>query len=147
MRRILGRRIASVLALVQLAYAVLFEAMFALAPDTAELDHTDPSSSGGMLYAAAGIAVVVTWAGGAALLGLHKARTCTPRALSAVWLVVLAFGEVAVAVTFLAKMTREAIGPDMLVVAAATAMCLGVALACATELRTLVRPSSADAAS
>ncbi|MEU1037817.1 hypothetical protein ACFYP4_28950 [Streptomyces sp. NPDC005551] len=145
MSHMLSRRIAPVLILVQLAYVALLEAMFALAPDTAELDHTDPSSSGGILYAAVGVAVVLTWAGGAALLGLDEARTSTPRAVSIVWLAVLALGEVAVAVAFLAKTAGEAFRPDALKVIAATATCMSIALACATELRTLVRPSSAGA--
>jgi uncharacterized PurR-regulated membrane protein YhhQ (DUF165 family) len=147
MTQMFSRRIAPVLVLVQLAYVALLEAMFALAPDTAELDHTNPSSSGGILYAVAGVAVVVTWTGGAALLGLDKARTRTPRALSVAWLAVLALGEVTVAVAFLAKIAREAFGPDTLSVVVATAMCISIALACAIELRTLVRPASADASS
>ncbi|MFJ3222235.1 hypothetical protein ACIPJS_02550 [Streptomyces sp. NPDC086783] len=147
MTKTFSRRIAPILVLVQLAYVLLLEAMFALAPDTAELDHTNPSQSGGILYAMVGVAVVLVWAGGAALLGLDNVRARAPRALSTAWLAVLALGEVAVTVAFLAKIARETFGSDTLSVIAATAVCVTVALACVVELRTLVRHSPVDATS
>ncbi|MGX1887645.1 hypothetical protein [Streptomyces sp. NPDC055287] len=145
MTHVLSRRIAPILILVQVAYIALLEIVFTLGPDTAELDHTNPSGSSGILYTAVIVAVVLTLAGGAALLGLDKARTGTPRAVRTAWLAVLALGELAIAATFLVSITGQEFGPDTLIGTAAIAMCACIALACATEVRTLVRPTPADA--
>ncbi|MBT2511672.1 hypothetical protein J7I98_39030 [Streptomyces sp. ISL-98] len=145
MTHMLSRRIAPILILVQVAYIALLEIAFSLGPDTAELDHTNPSGSSGILYTAVIVAAVVTMAGGAALLGLDKARAGTPRAVRTAWLVVLALGELAIATAFLTSITRETFGPDTLVGTAAIAMCVFIALACATEIRAFFRHAPADA--
>ncbi|MGW7056683.1 hypothetical protein [Streptomyces sp. NPDC054888] len=145
MTHMLSRRIAPILILVQVAYIAMLETLFALGPDTAELDHTNPSASSGILYTAVIVAVVLTMAGGAALLALDKARTGTPRAVRTAWLAVLALGELAIAAVFLVSITGQAIGPDALIGSAAIALCGCIAYACATELRTLFRPAPTDA--
>jgi hypothetical protein len=144
----LSRRIAPILILMQISYVALMEIAFTvMVPDTAELDHTNPSASGRFLYTAVVIAVLITLAGGAALLGLDKARTRAPRIARTAWLVVLAIGELAIAGMFLASIARETFGPDTLIGLIGIVMCASITVASACELRTSLPPRSADARS
>ncbi|GAA2518900.1 hypothetical protein [Streptomyces gobitricini] len=148
MTHLLSRRIAPVLVLIQVAYVALLEIAFStLGPDTAELDHTNPSASGRLLYAAVIIGALIVLVGGAVLLGLDKARTACPGAVRTAWLAVLAIGELAIASTFLFHMAKETFGPDTLIGTAAIVVCGLIAFACASEVRVSFRRSSADAQS
>lgn len=146
MMHMLNRRIAPVLVLIQVAYVALLEIAFTtLTPDTAELDHTDPSTSGRLLYTAVIIGVLITLTGGAALLGLDKARNACPTAVRTAWLAILPIGELAIAGTFLFHMARETFGPDTLIGTAAIAMCGLIAFASVREVLSAVRTSAVDA--
>lgn len=145
MMHMLSRRIAPVLVLMQVAYVALMEIAFStIGPDTAELDHTHPSTSGRLLYAAVIIGVVVALAGGAALLGLDRGRKALPRTVRTVWLAVLTIGELAIACTFLAHMVTEPIGPDTLIGTAAIVICALIAFAGASEMRVSTGRASTD---
>ncbi|MFJ5103975.1 hypothetical protein [Streptomyces sp. NPDC088554] len=135
MIRLLTRRIAPALLLLQAVYAGLLQIAFlTLGPDTAELDHTDPSGFSA-LNAALVALTLVGLTGGAALLGLERARSWMPRALMMAWLGLLGLGQTALAVVLLAT-TSSPVGltlPAALLVAAA---CATVAVACALTIRT-----------
>lgn len=141
----LSRRIAPVLVLMQVAYVALLEIVFStIGPNTAELDHTHPSTSGRLFYAAVVIGVVVALAGGAAILGLDRVRRAVPGTVRTVWLAALIAGELAIACTFLAHMVTEPFGPDTLIGTAAIVICALIAFAGAREMRVSAGRASAD---
>ncbi|MGW5969498.1 hypothetical protein [Streptomyces sp. NPDC055186] len=167
MIRFLARRIAPALLLLQAAYEGLLQLAFlTLWPDTAELDHTDPSGFS-PLNAALVVLTLVGLTGGAALLGLERVRSWAPRVLTVTWLALLGLERVrswaprVLTVTWLALLglgqtvlaavalatTGSPAGltpPIALLFAAACAM---VAVACALTLRTgsgAVRLNTAD---
>ncbi|MFJ4967292.1 hypothetical protein [Streptomyces sp. NPDC088755] len=79
MKRLLIHRIAPVLLLLQVAYLGFFVLLFALRfPDTAELDHTDPSPLAHTLVNGLLLAFVLLAVGGAALLGREDVRARVP---------------------------------------------------------------------
>ncbi|MFE7231066.1 hypothetical protein ACWCRF_32010 [Streptomyces sp. NPDC002405] len=146
MIRFLTRRVAPALLLLQVAYAGLLEIAFlTLGPDTAELDHTDPSGFS-PLNAALVVLTLVGLTGGAALLGLERARSWAPRALTVAWLALVGLGQTVLAVESLAT----AGSPEGFNLAGAllfAAACATVAVACALTIRTssgAVRLNTAD---
>ncbi|WP_406130593.1 hypothetical protein [Streptomyces sp. NBC_00989] len=138
------RRVVPVLLLAQVAYVALLEFAFTfLALDTAEIDHTDPDTSGNALYAVLVVVAVLAMTGGAALLGSARVRERAPRALRVGWLALLGLGEVAVAVMFLRTVATGASGPDTLIGVLASVASCAVALSCLTETSTVLRGTPA----
>ncbi|MEV6507803.1 hypothetical protein AB0M61_17025 [Streptomyces sp. NPDC051642] len=138
------RRVVPVLLLAQVAYVALLEFAFTfLALDTAEIDHTDPDTSGTVLYAVLVVVAVLAMAGGAALLGSARVRERAPRALRVGWLALLGLGEVAIAVMFLRTVATGASGPDTLIGVLASVASCAVALSCLTETSTVLRGTPA----
>ncbi|WP_405988022.1 hypothetical protein [Streptomyces sp. NBC_00986] len=138
------RRVVPVLLLAQVAYVALLEFAFTfLALDTAEIDHTDPDTSGTVLYAVLVVVAVLAMAGGAALLGSARVRERAPRALRGGWLALLGLGEVAIAVMFLRTVATGASGPDTLIGVLASVASCAVALSCLTETSTVLRGTPA----
>jgi hypothetical protein len=138
------RRVVPVLLLGQVAYVALLEFAFTfLVPDTAEIDHTDPQTSGTVLYLVLVAAAVLAMAGGAALLGSAQVRDRTPRALRVGWLILLGLGEVAIAVMFLRAVVTGALSPDTLIGVLASVASCAVAWSCLTETSTVLRGTPA----
>ncbi|MEH0639765.1 hypothetical protein [Streptomyces bottropensis] len=136
MTSVLSQRVAPVLLLLQVAYIGLFSVLITtLPPDTAELDHTETSALDAPLYAATLLGIVVALVGAAALLGLEKARSRTPRVVRAGWLGVVALGQAAIAARALINVFGQDPGPDIVLGAAMTVAALGVAAACVIEAR------------
>ncbi|MFE9849508.1 hypothetical protein ACFYPN_11935 [Streptomyces sp. NPDC005576] len=144
MTTLFHRRIVPVLLLAQVAYVALLEFAFTfLVPDTAEIDHTDPDTSGTVLYAVLVAAAVLVMAGGAALLGSARVSGRTPRTVRAGWLALLGLGEMAAVVMFLRVVVTGASGPDTLIGVLAGVACCAVALSCLTEATTGLRGTPA----
>ncbi|MFG2310142.1 hypothetical protein ACGFS9_15935 [Streptomyces sp. NPDC048566] len=138
------RRVVPVLLLGQVAYVALLEFAFTfLVPDTAEIDHTDPQTSGTVLYLVLAAAAVLAMAGGAVLLGSAQVRDRTPRALRVGWLILLGLGEVAIAVMFLRVVVTGALSPDTLIGVLASVASCAVAWSCLTETSTVLRGTPA----
>ncbi|MFI6063333.1 hypothetical protein [Streptomyces sp. NPDC051286] len=142
----LSRRVAPVLLLLQVAYvAMLTVAFTVLPPDTAELDQPDASTVETAFVPVATLGIIVALAGAAALLGLEKARTRSPRAVRAVWLALVALGQLAIAAKALLNVLSQTPGPDTIIGAGMIAVALCIAVACAVEVRGPSSPSSARA--
>jgi hypothetical protein len=144
----LSQRVAPALLLVQVAYVGLFTvAMTVLPPDTAGLDQPDASVMDRAYVAVATLGLVVVLAGAAALLGLERARTRVPQTVRAVWLAVVAVGQLAIAAKALLNALGQDAGPDTVIGAGMVAVALCVAAACAVEVRrpTQSTPSNAGA--
>ncbi|MFD9600962.1 hypothetical protein [Streptomyces sp. NPDC059970] len=136
MTSVLSRRVVPVLLLLQVTYLALMTVAFSvLPPDTAELDHTDAPAVDAVLSVAVTLGVVVALAGAAALLGLEKARTRSPRALRVAWLTVVGLGQVAIAAKALVTVLGQNPGPDTVIGSGMVAVALCVAAACAVEVR------------
>ncbi|MFE9311624.1 hypothetical protein ACFYM5_28835 [Streptomyces sp. NPDC006706] len=144
MIRFLTRRIAPALLLLQAAYEGLLQIAFlTLGPDTAELDHTDPSGFS-PLNAALVVLTLVGLTGGAALLGLERVRSWAPCALTVTWLALLGLGQTVLAVVALAT-TGSPAGLTLPIALLFAAACATVAVACALTIRTgsgAVRPNT-----
>ncbi|MFJ7412459.1 hypothetical protein ACIQWZ_16830 [Streptomyces sp. NPDC098077] len=135
MTSLLTRRVASVLLLLQVAYAGLLQIAFlTLGPDTAEIDHTDPSGFS-PLNAGLALLTLVGLAGGAVLLGLERVRSRAPRALTVTWLALVGLGQTVLAVVALATHDSSA-GIGLPVALLFAAGCAVVAVACALTIRT-----------
>ncbi|WP_371622623.1 hypothetical protein OG245_06730 [Streptomyces sp. NBC_01116] len=135
MTSLLARRVASVLLLLQVAYAALLQIAFlTLGPDTAEIDHTDPSGFS-PLNAGLALFTLVGLAGGALLLGLERVRSRAPRALTVTWLALVGLGQTVLAVVALATHDSSA-GIGLPVALLFAAGCAVVAVACALTIRT-----------
>ncbi|WP_217213700.1 hypothetical protein [Streptomyces sp. AC550_RSS872] len=124
--------------------ALLTVAFTVLPPDTAELDHPDASALERAVVPVATLGIIVALAGAAALLGLEKARTRSPRVVRAVWLALVAMGQLAIAVKALLNVLSQTPGPDTVIGAGMIVVALCVAVACAVEVR---GPSSASPSS
>ncbi|MCT7354469.1 hypothetical protein N4P33_20255 [Streptomyces sp. 15-116A] len=132
----LSRRLAPVLLLLQVTYVLLLTvAVMVLTPDTAELDHPDASAMETMLVPVATIGIIVALAGAAALMGLEQVRTRTPRIVRAVWLALVALGQLAIAGRALLNVLSQPSGPDTVIGTLMIAGALYVAVACALEVR------------
>ncbi|MET7828964.1 hypothetical protein ABZT23_30360 [Streptomyces sp. NPDC005386] len=138
------RRVVPVLLLSQIAYVALLEFAFTfLVPNTAEIDHTDPNTSGTVLYLVLVAAAVLTMAGGAALLGSAQVRDRTPPALRVGWLILLGLGEIAIAVMFLRAVVTGTLSPDTLIGVLASVASCAVAWSCLIETSTVLRGTPA----
>jgi len=138
------RRAVPALLLVQVAYVALLEFAFTfMVPDTSEIDHTDPSTSGTVMYAALVAMALVAMTGGAALMGSARVRDRAPRALRVGWLALLGLGELVIAVMFLNTAATGTLGPDTAIGAVASAASCAIALSCLTETTTVLRGTPA----
>lgn len=136
MTSVLSQRVAPALLLLQVAYIGLFAVLITtLSPDTAELDHTENSALDTAFYAAALLAIVVALVGAAALLALEKIRSRTPRAVRVGWLGVVALGQVAIAARAMINVLGQDPGPDIVFGVVMAVAALGIAAACAIEVR------------
>ncbi|MER5343033.1 hypothetical protein ABT030_22390 [Streptomyces mirabilis] len=144
MMTVFHRGVVPVLLLVQVAYVALLEFAFTfLTPDTAEIDHTDPSTSATALYAVLVAVALLALAGGAALLGSAQVRERTPRAVRVGWLTLLGLGELAVGAMFLRNVAAGASGPDTLIGVLASVASCAIAVSCLTETSTVLRGTPA----
>lgn len=141
MKKALTHRVAPIFLLTQAAYLALLEFAFAfLAPETGELDHTEPAGSDVLIYAAVVGAVFLGLIGGTVLLGSRQARNRTAgRPLRVVWLALLGLGEITVAGMFLKSIVFESIGPDTVIGVLAIVISCGLALCCSAEVREATR--------
>jgi hypothetical protein len=141
MKNALTHRVAPILLLMQAAYLALLEFAFAfLAPETGEIDHTEPAGSSGIVYALVVGAAFLGLIGGAALLGSVQARARTAgRPLRVVWLALLGLGELAVAGMFLKSIVDESVGPDTVIGMLAIVISCGVGICCFDESRKAIR--------
>ncbi|MFD9248178.1 hypothetical protein ACFV0D_40970 [Streptomyces sp. NPDC059556] len=134
--RFLRQAGASVLAL-EVGYLLLIQlAIVLFTPDTAEIDHTEPRSSGAVLLflsAEAAVAVVVLWS--AAVLGLDSFRSRGPR-----WARIAALGAAAVLQVAVVReaasnaLAREG-GPDLVINGVMVLLALVAIAACGLGLR------------
>ncbi|MBG0851665.1 hypothetical protein I2W78_07365 [Streptomyces spinoverrucosus] len=139
----LSRRVAPFLLLLQVAYVVLLTVAFTvLPPDTGGIDQPDTTAMEKAVVPAAALGIIVALAGAAALLGLEKARTRSPRGVRAVWLALVALGQLAIAAKALLNALGQTPGPDTVVAAGMIAAAVCVAVGCALEVP---GPSSASA--
>ncbi|MET7600703.1 hypothetical protein ACWERY_31940 [Streptomyces sp. NPDC004082] len=130
------RRVVPTLLLGQVAYVTLLELAFTfLVPDTAEIDHTAPDTSGTLLNSVLVAVAALTMIGGAALLGSSRVRDRAPRALRVGWLAVLGVGEVAIAVMLLGSVATGASGPDTLIGVLASVASCAIAWSCLIDWR------------
>ncbi|MFG2812957.1 hypothetical protein [Streptomyces sp. NPDC048410] len=144
MNRLLNRRVAAVLLLLEFAYRLLLFVFFTFAYSSleAEIDHNAVSVSDRVLadvVAVAGLSGVV---GGALLLGLDKVRARAPRFLRVVWLAVLGLSQAVVAFWWVVMLTRESWGPDMVIGIIGVMFCGYVAVTCIAD----IAPSAARVA-
>ncbi|MFD3995966.1 hypothetical protein [Streptomyces sp. NPDC058583] len=125
---------ASVLAL-QVGYLLLMGLAFVLfTPDTAEIDHTDPSGSGALLLAAsAAVALTLLW--GAAVLGLDSFRDRGPRWGRVATLGVAAALQVAVVWGAASNALAREGGPDLVLNWVMVLLALVAVAACGLGLR------------
>ncbi|MFF8318696.1 hypothetical protein ACF06V_16190 [Streptomyces bobili] len=146
MMNVLRRRAAPVLLLGQTAYVVLLEFAFTfLVPDTAELDHTESGSSGMLLYRVLVVVAVLGMLGGAVLLGSARVRDGIPRAVRAVWLALLALGEVAIAVAFAGSAVVGSPGPDTVISVLGILVSGCIAYSCIAEAGSAMRGAAPEA--
>ncbi|MER5363483.1 hypothetical protein [Streptomyces sp. NPDC002785] len=140
MNHLLNHRVAPALLIAQIAYIALFGLLFALpGPDTGELDHTEPSTTGDVMFTGLLILTVLAMGGGAALLGWKKVQAWAPPTAWAAWLGALGLGEIAIAVAFLNAALQEPFGPDTLIAALAIAVSMAITLTCVGEVRRHLR--------
>ncbi|MFK4108594.1 hypothetical protein [Streptomyces sp. NPDC002176] len=144
MNRLLNRRVAAVLLLLEFAYRLLLFVFFTFAYSSleAEIDHNAVSVSDRVLadvVAVAGLSGVV---GGALLLGLDKVRARAPRFLRVVWLAVLGLSQAVVAFWWVVMLTRESWGPDAVIGIIGVMFCGYVAATCIAD----IAPSTARVA-
>ncbi|MFD4321815.1 hypothetical protein [Streptomyces sp. NPDC058548] len=125
---------ASVLAL-QVGYLLLMGLAFVLfTPDTAEIDHTDPSDSGRLLLpASAAVALLMLW--GAAVLGLDSFRDRGPRWGRVATLGVAAALQVAVVWGAASNALAREGGPDLVLNWVMVLLALVAVAACGLGLR------------
>ncbi|MFD8914760.1 hypothetical protein [Streptomyces sp. NPDC059575] len=136
MNRLLNRRCAAVLLLLQFAYGLLLLFVFTFASSglEAEIDHNAVSVSDRVLTDVIAVAGLVGAVGGSLLLGLDKVRARAPRSLRAVWLAVLGLGQAVIGLRWVVALTRESWGPDSVIGIIGVMFCGYIAATCIADI-------------
>ncbi|MFF0384932.1 hypothetical protein [Streptomyces sp. NPDC004286] len=136
MHRLLNRRVAAVLLLLEFAYRLLLLVAFTFAYSRleAELDHNAVSVADRVLADLIDVAALVGVLGGALLLWPDKVRARTPRFLRVIWLAVLGLSQAVVAFWWVVMVTRESWGPDSVIGIIGATFCAYVAATCVADI-------------